>query len=101
MSAHVRIETTTGTVEPKRSEALTLAAVLALRRLPANLFQAYVDHGDGGMRPLPIDTLLDALPDGTEVTLRCVMNPNFSEFLEIVTTRHAAENAITTVEAVE
>jgi pimeloyl-ACP methyl ester carboxylesterase len=101
VSAHVRIETTTGTVEPKRPNELTLADLLALRRLPANLFQAYIDHGDGGMRPLPIDTLLDALPDGSDVTLRCIMNPNFSEFLEIVTTRHAAENAITTVEEVE
>jgi hypothetical protein len=101
VSVHVRIETTTGTMEPKRPDELTLADALVLRRLPANLFQAYVDHGDGGVRPLPVDTLLDALPDGSEVTLRCIMNPNFSEFLEIVTTRHAAESAITTVEEVE
>jgi hypothetical protein len=101
MSVRVSIETTTGTLEAKPLDELTLADVLALRRLPANLFQAYVDRGNGRPRPLPSDTLLNALPDGSEITMRCIMNPNFSEFLEIVTTRHAAENAVTTVEEME
>jgi hypothetical protein len=101
VNPHVTIETTTGTIEAKAPDELTLADVLALRRLPANLFQAYVDRGDDNPRPLPIDTLLSALPDDCEVTLNCIMNPDFSEFLEIVTTRHATENAVTTVEEVE
>lgn len=101
MTARVTIETTTGTISAKAPDELTLADVLALRRLPANLFQAYVDSGDGRLQPLPIDTLLSALPHDSEVTLNCIMNPNFSEFLEIVTTRHAAEHAVTTVEEVD
>lgn len=98
MTPRVVIETTTGTLAPKTPDELTLADVLALRRLPANLFQAYVDFPGGPPRPVPSDTRLSALPPDSEVALHCIMNPNFSEFLEILTTRHAAENAITTVE---
>ena len=32
------------------------------------------------------------------MTLHCVMNPNFREFLEILTKQHSTEHAITTIE---
>lgn len=101
MASKITIETTTGSIGPKDPAELTLEDVLALRRLPGNLFQAYVGDGTGRARPIPVDTALAELPPGGEAALRCIMNPNFSEFMEIITTRHRRAGAVTTLSEVE
>jgi hypothetical protein len=98
MTPRITIETTTGAIAPKLAGEQTLADVLAVRRLPANLFQAYVTDGLKQPRPIPNDTRLEDLEHVHEVELRCIMNPNFGEFLELVLTRHTTPNAVTTVE---
>jgi hypothetical protein len=101
VTASISIETTTGTIGPKPTVEFTFEDVLALRRLPANLFQAYLHRADGQFTPVPMDTLLSALPADADAVLRCIMNPNFSEFLEIVVTRYPRENAVTVIQDVQ
>jgi hypothetical protein len=101
VTRRVSIETTTGTMSAKPAEEMTLADVLAVRGLPANLFQAYVENGGEAPMPVPSDTPLSALPAESKVAMHCIMNPNFSEFVEIVETRHSKAHAVTTIEDVE
>lgn len=101
MTPRITIETTTGTIGPKPPDDLTLEDVLALRRLPGNLFQAYISTEPGQQRPVPIDTPVSALSPNAEVTLRCIMNPNFSEFLEILVTRHTRDEAVTLLQDID
>lgn len=98
LTPRITIETTTATLGPTPDEELTLADLLAIRRLPANLFQAYALSDAAEPRPIPIDTRLDELAGAREVILRCIRNPDLAELIETIVTRHTVPNAVATLE---
>lgn len=58
----------------KPADELSLDELLLANRLPPSLFQAYEVPGDGSLRPIPITTPLNAVPENRKVILQCIRN---------------------------
>lgn len=101
MEPSITVQTTGGRLPPRALDELTLKDYLAVHSLPGNLFQAYVNEPGGPARPAPNGARLNELPATAEVVLRCMMNPDFSEFMNSATTRNCREGAVTELTEVQ
>lgn len=67
-----------GTRGLKELSGLSLADLLLANRLPPSLFQAYESTQGAELVPIPITTVLEDVPAGRSVVLRCIRNTDVS-----------------------
>jgi tRNA(Ile)-lysidine synthase TilS/MesJ len=72
-------------------DSLTLEEVLRTKRIPPSLFQGYVKAVEG-VRPIPLNTLIFAIPHAEEIILHCIRNTDLRDVLPQKTTYNKVQN---------